>query len=94
MVVPRIRHDILGLGNPQKNRVIYLVNFGKILGRISGADEAHKKKTHKISENPLGDRVSLKHPAGVPAKMPFSVRFSIAKNRTSLKHWPVDRGFS
>ena len=36
--------------------------------------KAHKKKSNKISENPLDGRVSLGHPAGVPAKMPFSVR--------------------
>ena len=54
------------------------------------AKKAHKKKSYKISENPLEGRVSLEHPAGVPAKMPLSVRFSIANNRKSLGHRPVD----
>ena len=31
-----------------------------------------------------------KTPAGVPAKMPFSVRFSILHNKKSLGHGPVD----
>ena len=34
--------------------------------------------------------MSLGHPAGVPGKMAFSVRFSIAINRTSLGHRPVE----
>ena len=34
--------------------------------------------------------MSLGHPAGVPAKMPFSVRFSIVNNRKSPGHRPVD----
>ena len=38
---------------------------------IKGAEEAHKKKSHKVSEKPLDGRVSLGHPAGVPAKMPL-----------------------
>ena len=33
-----------------------------------GADRAHKKeKSHKVSQSPLGGRVSLEHPAGLPA---------------------------
>ena len=34
--------------------------------------------------------MSLGHPAGVPAKMPFPVRFSIANNRKLPGHRPVD----
>ena len=34
--------------------------------------------------------MSLGHPAGVPAKVPFSVRFSIVNNRKSPGHRPVD----
>ena len=34
--------------------------------------------------------MSLGHPAGVPGKMAFSVRFYIAINRKSLGHRPVD----
>ena len=34
--------------------------------------------------------MSLGHPAGVPAKMAFSVRFSIANSRKSLGHRPVN----
>ena len=34
--------------------------------------------------------MSLGHPAGVPAKMPFSVSFSKVNNRKSLGHRPVD----
>ena len=37
--------------------------------------------------------MSLGHPAGVPAKMPFPFRFSIVNNRKSLGHRPVSRGF-
>ena len=47
---------------------------------------AHKKKSHKISENPLDDRVSLGHPACVLAKMSFF----LVNNRKSLGHRPVD----
>ena len=50
----------------------------------------HKKNTHKISENPLDGRVSLDTRPVVPAKMPFSVRFSIVNNRKPLGHRPVD----
>ena len=38
----------------------------------------------------MDGRVSLGHPAGVPAKMPFSGRFSIVDNRKFLGHRPVD----
>ena len=34
--------------------------------------------------------MSLGHPAGVPAKRPFSVNFSTVNNRKSLGHRPVD----
>ena len=37
--------------------------------------KGHIRKTHKISENLLDGLVPLGHPAGVPARMPFSVRF-------------------
>ena len=49
------------------------------LGGVSfeqGAAKAHKKKSHKFSESLLYGRVSLGHPAGVPATLPFSVNFS------------------
>ena len=49
-----------------------------------------RKKSHKISENPLDGLVFVGHPAGVPAKMPFSVRLSIRNNRKCLGHRPVD----
>ena len=55
--------------------------------QIQGAERAHKNKSHKISGNPVDGRVSLGHPAGVPAKMPFSV---ITSNRKSLEHRLVD----
>ena len=55
-----------------------------------GAEKAHKKKSQKFSENLLDGRVSLGHSAGVLAKMPFSVRLSIANNRKSPGHRPVD----
>ena len=38
----------------------------------------------------MDGRVSLGHPADVPAKMAFSVRFSIVINRKSLGHRMVD----
>ena len=53
-------------------------------------EKAHKEKSHELSENPLDGRVSQGHPAGVPAKVLFSVRFSIVNNRKSLGHRPVD----
>ena len=70
---------------------LYGETFGPSPGHIlKGAAKAHKKKSHKSSENLLDGRVSLGHPAGVRAKMPFSVRFSIVNNRKSLGHRPVD----
>ena len=57
---------------------------------ISRAEKAHqKKKAHNISENPLDGWVFVGHPAGVPAKMCFSVSFSIVNHRKSLGHRPV-----
>ena len=65
-------------------------NTTKGPGEEQGAEKAHKKKSHKISENPWMAGFSLGHPAGVPAKMPFFVRFSRVNNRKPLGHRPVD----
>ena len=46
---------------------------------FEGAEKAHKQKSLEISEKPLDSRVSLGHPAGVPAKIPFSVQFHKTK---------------
>ena len=54
------------------------------VARKSGAEKAHKNKSPKIFEIPMDGWVSLGHPAGVPAKRPFSVSFSIVDNRNSL----------
>ena len=59
---------------------------------ISGPEQGKstQEKSHKFPENRLNGRVSLGHPAGVTARLPFSVSFSEANNRTSLGHRPVD----
>ena len=51
-----------------------------------------KKKQHEISERPLESVVSLGHPTGVPARMPFSVIF-YSDQQEFLGHCPVDTCF-
>ena len=56
------------------------------MGIFWGGEEAHKKKSHKISENRRGGWVFL---AGAPRprQMPFSVNFSTENSQSLDTGW-------
>ena len=56
-----------------------------MLGRRKGTRE----KSQKISESPLDGQVSLGHPAGVSAKLPFSVRFPFTQRASPDHTYPM-----
>ena len=64
-------------------------SFKVIISRVYdseriGSGKGTLKEAQQVSENPLDGRVSLRYPASVLAKVPFSGSFSMAHNRKSL----------